>query len=167
VQLNLGISLRIDADYIEEENQRLRMYKRIAGAENASALADVRDELVDRYGELPDSVKNLLAAGELRLLCENVGVAQADRKRVQVEEPVKGGGRQKVMREMLHLRFTENANIDPAHLMQMVARHARRGAQFSPQGVLKWPVASSKAEDVIAETRSLLESLGATEAVSA
>ena len=67
VQLNLGISLRIDADYIAEENQRLRMYKRIAGAENEKVLEDVRAELLDRYGVLPVSVEHLVIAGHLRL----------------------------------------------------------------------------------------------------
>src|SRR5450432_4500645 len=49
--INLGISVRIDSSYIPEENQRLRMYKRIAGAEDLATLADVRAELQDRYGE--------------------------------------------------------------------------------------------------------------------
>src|SRR4029077_15184789 len=47
-QLNLGIDLRIPTQYIAEENQRLRMYKRAAGVENEAALDDVRKELQDR-----------------------------------------------------------------------------------------------------------------------
>ncbi len=50
-QLNLGIDLRIPTQYIAEENQRLRMYKRAAGVESEAALDDVRKELADRYGE--------------------------------------------------------------------------------------------------------------------
>src|SRR5208282_1055069 len=49
-QLNLGLNIRIPADYIAEENQRLRMYKRVAGVESESQLADVAGELGDRYG---------------------------------------------------------------------------------------------------------------------
>jgi len=52
-QLSLGIALRIDESYIAEENQRLRMYKRIAGAQTEGALADVASELEDRYGPVP------------------------------------------------------------------------------------------------------------------
>src|SRR5579875_3671515 len=55
-QLNLGISLRIDESYIPEENQRLRVYKKIASAADEATLADVRAELEDRYGALPESV---------------------------------------------------------------------------------------------------------------
>ena len=62
------------------------MYKRIAGAEDQATLADVRAELQDRYGTPPESVLNLLAAGELRLRCEQLGIAQLDRKRTQIEQ---------------------------------------------------------------------------------
>ena len=89
VTVNLGISLRIDDSYIAEEGQRLRMYKRIAGAESMAALGDVRAELQDRYGEPPESVQHLLAAGEIRLTCERLGIAQIERKRTAVEEPKK------------------------------------------------------------------------------
>ena len=142
VQLSLGIPLRIDESYISEENQRLRMYKRIAGVESERALEDVRTELVDRYGPLPASVDHLLEAARLRLECERIGVSQVDRKRDQ-----------------LHVKFTESAAVDPGRLMKLVAKNAKRGAQFTPQGVLKFPLAGTKAEDVLLETRVLLEEL--------
>jgi transcription-repair coupling factor (superfamily II helicase) len=190
--INLGISVRIDSSYIPEENQRLRMYKRIAGAEDLATLADVRAELQDRYGEPPESVLNLLAAGELRLLCERLGIAQLDRKRTQIDLPRPGatpsGGPQytmlsrrnpppkpvpKVFVEMLHIRFAAaaadtsqqgsaslaHASVDPAAMMKLVSRNSKRGAQFTPQGVLRWPLTSAKAQNVLAETRTLLESL--------
>ncbi len=66
--VNLGISIRIDDSYIPEENQRLRMYKRVAGAVSLADLKEISEELADRYGALPETVTNLLAAGEIRLL---------------------------------------------------------------------------------------------------
>src|SRR6202008_4325145 len=122
-QLNLGIALRIDESYVPEENQRLRLYKKIAGARSEKAIADLRSEMEDRYGPLPDSTVYLLEAAILRLECERVGIAQIDRKRGE-----------------LQIRFTENAGIDPQLLMRLVSRNAKRGAQFTPQGVLKYPL---------------------------
>jgi transcription-repair coupling factor (superfamily II helicase) len=75
--------------YIPEEGQRLRMYKRIAGAESDAALTEVRAELEDRYGKPPENVLHLLAAAEIRLTCERLGIAQIERKRTAVEEPKK------------------------------------------------------------------------------
>ena len=89
VTVNLGISLRIDESYISEENQRLRMYKRIAGANSDAMLTEIRDELQDRYGQPPENVQHLLAVGEIRLLCERLSIAQIERKRVAVDEPKK------------------------------------------------------------------------------
>jgi transcription-repair coupling factor (superfamily II helicase) len=96
--INLGISVRIDNDYIPEENQRLRMYKRIASAQSQPEIADVRAELQDRYGTPPDSVLNLLAAGEIRLRCEQLGISQLDRKRTQIELPNPNGDRRSLSR---------------------------------------------------------------------
>jgi transcription-repair coupling factor (superfamily II helicase) len=89
VTVSLGISLRIDEQYIPEEGQRLRMYKRIAGAETDAVLTEVRAELEDRYGKPPESVLHLLAAGEIRLTCERLGIAQIERKRTAIEAPKK------------------------------------------------------------------------------
>jgi transcription-repair coupling factor (superfamily II helicase) len=145
-QLNLGISLRIDENYIEEENQRLRIYKKIAGAQDEGMLGEVRAELEDRYGELPVSVHHLLEAASLRLQCERTGVAQVDRKRDQI-----------------HIRFTGQASVDPGRLMKLVAQNAKKGAQFTPQGVLRFPLKATEPGDVLNEIRALLEALAATE----
>ncbi len=238
--INLGISVRIDDSYIPEENQRLRMYKRIAGATDYAALSDVRAELEDRYGKPPESVLNLLAAGEIRLHCELLGIATLERKRTAMEEqvassaaagtngrsaaplaPLRPGqiarpappsrplqhgfnavsqrqvtnatlaaraaigsrpdgtapgqaGKIKAMRDMLHVKFIDRTadesfanagssrgkmGIEPGTLMKLVSRNAKHGAQFTPQGVLRWPLTSAKAEDVLAETRALLDAL--------
>ncbi|HEY1500744.1 MAG TPA: transcription-repair coupling factor [Acidobacteriaceae bacterium] len=142
VQLSLGIALRIDESYISEENQRLRMYKRIAGIQDDRTLDEVRAELEDRYGPLPTSVEHLLQAARLRIDCEKIGVSQVDRKRDQ-----------------LHIRFTESAAVDPGRLMKLVAKNAKRGAQFTPQGVLRFPLTATKPEDILTEVRALLEEL--------
>jgi transcription-repair coupling factor (superfamily II helicase) len=95
-QLNLGIALRIDESYVPEENQRLRLYKKIAGATSEAAVNEVRAEMEDRYGKPPDATVYLLEASLIRLECERIGIAQIDRKRAE-----------------LHIRFTENAAVDP------------------------------------------------------
>jgi transcription-repair coupling factor (superfamily II helicase) len=148
-QLSLGIGLRIDESYIAEENQRLRMYKKIAGAQSEGEISDVRAELEDRYGPVPDSLRHLLGAALLRIECERVGVAQVERKRDQ-----------------LHIKFTENAGVDPGRLMKLVAKNAKRGAQFTPQGLLRYPLTSPKPDDVLGEVRALLDQLALKEATA-
>jgi transcription-repair coupling factor (superfamily II helicase) len=144
-QLNLGIALRIDENYVPEENQRLRLYKKIAGAASEKAVGEIRAEMEDRYGPLPDPTVYLLEAAMIRLECERIGIAQIDRKRSE-----------------LQIRFTENATIDPQHLMQLVSRNAKRGAQFTPQGLLKYPLSSSRPDEVLLEIHELLDNLAPT-----
>jgi transcription-repair coupling factor (superfamily II helicase) len=141
-QLNLGIALRIDESYVAEENQRLRLYKKVAGSDSEKAISDLRAEMEDRYGALPDSTVYLLEAASLRLECERMGIAQIDRKRSE-----------------LQVRFTEKASIDPQNLMRLVARNAKRGAQFTPQGLLKFPLMATRSDDVLLEIRDLLAKL--------
>ena len=141
-QLNLGIDLRIPTDYIGEENQRLRMYKRAAGVENESQLEDVRKELEDRYGSIPAPVRYLLSAAALKLLCERVGVLTIDRKR-----------------DAVTIKFTEQAAVDPEQLARFVA--GSKGAQFSPGGVLKFNLKSTQPEAIIDQLNGLLRELSA------
>ena len=148
-QLNLGIALRIDESYVAEENQRLRLYKKIAATTSEAAVNELRAEMEDRYGALPDATVYLLEAAMLRLECERIGVAQVDRKRGE-----------------LQIRFTEHAAVDPARLMQLVSRNAKRGAQFTPQGVLKYPLAASRPDEVLLEIRELLGNLAPAQVVA-
>src|SRR5438309_1885320 len=118
-QLNLGLNIRIPAEYIPEENQRLRMYKRVAGVETEAQLTDVAGELQDRYGEPPQAVRNLLDYAALKLLCIRVGVNAIDRKR-----------------DTVTFKFRQNAAVDPEQLARFVS--AQKGAQFAPDGTLKF-----------------------------
>jgi transcription-repair coupling factor (superfamily II helicase) len=140
MQLNLGLNIRIPADYIPEENQRLQMYKRVARVETDSQLNDVTAELEDRYGPAPAAVRNLLDYASLKLLCMRVGVNAIERKR-----------------ESVTFKFRQNAAVDPEQLARFVS--AQRGAQFTPDGMLKFILKATSAEDVLRALRTVLEQL--------
>jgi transcription-repair coupling factor (superfamily II helicase) len=136
-QLNLGLNIRIPGDYIREENQRLRMYKRVAGVESESQLNDVRAELTDRYGEPPAAVRNLMDYATLKLLAVRVGVLGVERKR-----------------DIVTIKFRQDAVIDPAKLAHFVS--SQRGAQFTPDGMLKFSMKATMAEEVLRHLRTVL-----------
>ena len=124
-------------------------------------LADVRAELQDRYGDPPESVLNLLAAGELRLLCEQLGIAQLDRKRTQIELPNPNGNKKQPIKtfvEMLHVKFAAvNADPGDTRARRRRSRHADEARQpqrqdVEPSSPRRAPSAgppSAKAEDVL------------------
>jgi len=144
IQLNLGLNIRIPSDYIKEENQRLRMYKRVAGVETESQLHDVRAELIDRYGETPRAVRNLLEYASLKLQAMRVGAIAIERKR-----------------EFVNIKFSQTAVIDPGKLARFVA--SQRGTQFTPDGMLKFSIKIDSAEGILQTLRDLLEELEARE----
>jgi transcription-repair coupling factor (superfamily II helicase) len=147
IQLNLGLNIRISSDYIKEENQRLRMYKRIAGVETESQLKDVSNELIDRYGAPPSAVRNLLAYAALKLQSMRVGATAIERKR-----------------EIVNIKFAPTATIDPGKLARFVASQPK--AQFTPDGTLKFTIKITSAEGILETLRDLLEELQAQEAVA-
>jgi transcription-repair coupling factor (superfamily II helicase) len=143
-QLNLGLNIRIPGDYVPEENQRLQMYKRVARVETESQLGDVGAELEDRYGPPPSAVRNLLDYASLKLLCMRVGVNAIDRKR-----------------ETVTFKFRQNAAVDPEQLARFVS--AQRGAQFTPDGMLKFGLKASAADEVLRALRTVLEQLASAD----
>jgi transcription-repair coupling factor (superfamily II helicase) len=143
-QLNLGLNIRIPADYVPEENQRLQMYKRVARVETESQLTDVAAELEDRYGPPPPAVRNLLDYASLKLLCMKVGVVAIERKR-----------------DFVTLKFRQDATVDPEQLARFVS--AQRGAQFTPDGMLKFVLKARAAEEVLRGLRAVAEQLASSE----
>jgi transcription-repair coupling factor (superfamily II helicase) len=119
--LNLGLDLRIPAGYISDENQRLRAYKRIAQSATAEERVKLEQELADRYGPVPDDIRNLMRYSAIKTLAEKIGIEAIDRR-----GPV------------LNVKFHEKTTVDGEKLMALVA--ATRGAQFTPAGVLRLPM---------------------------
>jgi len=139
-QLNLGLNIRIPADYILEENQRLRMYKRIAGVETERQLSEVEAELRDRYGDPPVALRQLLRYAALRLQALDAGVTAIERKR-----------------DLVSVKFRPDAPVDPVQLAKFVSSH--RGAQFLPDGTLKFLAKGLNAQELLEQLQQLLESL--------
>ena len=82
--LNLGQEIRIPPEYIDSENLRLRIYKRIAGVTSEDEREEVQRELEDRFGPPPPAVANLLDYAVLKALAEKLLVASIDRRGDQV-----------------------------------------------------------------------------------
>jgi transcription-repair coupling factor (superfamily II helicase) len=129
--LNLGLDIRIPPDYIADENQRLRAYRQIANAADADARDRAEKELEDRYGTVPEAVRNLLHYSALKAMAEQLGIEAVDRRH-----------------NVLNIKFHKETRVDPARLMGIVGKN--RGASFTPAGVLLLPLdGQSSAGDVL------------------
>jgi transcription-repair coupling factor (superfamily II helicase) len=124
--MNLGLDIRIPTEYVAEEHQRLRAYKRIAEATDRDKAELIWAELRDRYGQPPEAVSNLIEFSVLKSLAQRAGIESIDRRQ-----------------GFLNIRFHPESRIDPSRLMDLVRR--TQGAQFTPAGVLRLPADGASA----------------------
>ncbi len=76
VRIDLPVDAHLPPDYIASDRLRLEGYRRLAAADDAAAVAAVVDELVDRYGALPEPARRLVAVARVRLLCREAGIIE-------------------------------------------------------------------------------------------
>jgi transcription-repair coupling factor (superfamily II helicase) len=74
VTLDLNLPARIPESYVPEAALRLQLYRRLAGLAELGAVGDVAQELVDRFGPIPEQVQNLLYIVRVKVLAIDAGV---------------------------------------------------------------------------------------------
>lgn len=67
VEIDLGIDAYLPTSYIEDERQKIEIYKRIRELESQEAVDELQDDLLDRFGEYPVEVAHLLTVGEIKM----------------------------------------------------------------------------------------------------
>ncbi|KAA0080511.1 transcription-repair coupling factor [Mycolicibacterium sp. P9-64] len=76
VRIDLPVDAHLPPDYIGSDRLRLEGYRRLAAAPDDAGIVAVIEELVDRYGPLPEPAERLVALARLRLLCREYGVTE-------------------------------------------------------------------------------------------
>ncbi|MGH9747371.1 MAG: transcription-repair coupling factor [Candidatus Acidiferrales bacterium] len=137
--LNLGQEIRISSEYIESENLRLRIYKRIASVTSDADRVEVRRELEDRFGPPPQAVENLLDYAVLKAMAEKMLVASIDRRADQIA-----------------VKFYDDTPLGPEHLVKLIRK--RRGMRLDPTGVL-WFEWKREGAGPMAAARNVLQQL--------
>ncbi len=102
-EIDLGIPALLPDDYIRDVHTRLIIYKRISSAKNQNELDDIRVELIDRFGLLPDPAKNLFAITGLKIATMSFGIKKVD-----------------ASAELARIVFNDNPNIDPTELILLI-----------------------------------------------
>jgi transcription-repair coupling factor (superfamily II helicase) len=105
VEINLHAPALLPQTYCSDVHERLTLYKRLASCATREALDAMREELVDRFGELPEPARALLESHALRILAQPLGIARVD-----------------ATHETLHLHFVKDAPLDPARVARLVQK---------------------------------------------
>lgn len=77
-EINLGEPALIPSDYIPDVNLRLVLYRHIAAINSDDDLRNLKIEMVDRFGKLPDYINNLYTNASIRILCKKVGIKKIE-----------------------------------------------------------------------------------------
>lgn len=108
-EVDLGFAALIPEDYLPDIHSRLVFYKRIASAEDEAALHELEIEMIDRFGLLPQQVKNLFDATRIKLMAEPLGIKKIDAGQTECR-----------------IQFNAQPNIDPVKLIQLIQTHPKR-----------------------------------------
>jgi transcription-repair coupling factor (superfamily II helicase) len=140
-EIQLGIPAYVPDQYVPDVNQRLMLYKRLAGIRGVPDLDAIRDELVDRYGPIPPLVDTLMQLMALRRRLKDLHVVQLRRR---------GDG--------VLVEFAPSTPVQVATLLEFIRGSKGRLRLVSEASLLVRPTATDH-DGVISEIASVLQKL--------
>ncbi len=91
ITIDINVSAYIDDSYISVENKKIEMYRKIAAIREEQDVLDIEDELMDRYGEIPNSVENLVEIAYIKALASSLGFSSVTQKNDTVTLSIANG----------------------------------------------------------------------------
>jgi transcription-repair coupling factor (superfamily II helicase) len=142
-EVNLHVPALLPASYCSDVHERLTLYKRLADAETREQLDVLREELVDRFGELPEPARALLESHQVRIAARPLGVSRVD-----------------ATHEAVQLQFIKNPPLDGAKVLEFIRRKGRAARLTGPEKLrveAKMPAWQERAQAV----KDILQQLAA------
>ena len=146
--IDLDVDAYIPAEYIVNETQKLDIYKRIAGIETIKERDEMKDELLDRFGNIPKAVDNLLRIALIRMAAHGLDMTE-----------IKGKN------ERITFNFRPDAKIDPRKIPDFLKKHKDElsftayGNPFFTYKYKKTGLVETDAELLMGRTEELLEEM--------
>lgn len=139
-EVNLHAPALLPSDYCADVYARLSLYKRLSNSTDEDGLITIQEELIDRFGKLPDAAKTLIATHKLRLQGLPLGIQKIDASEGQI---------------LLH--FKQNTTIDPLKLIELVQK--KKNIRFAGQDKLRAEINISDVTARFDEVRKLLRAI--------
>ncbi|HZW14299.1 MAG TPA: transcription-repair coupling factor [Noviherbaspirillum sp.] len=140
-EINLHVPALLPQDYCGDVHERLSLYKRLANCESQAAIDDLQEELIDRFGKLPDAAKALIETHRLRIAAIPVGIVKID---AHAESAV--------------LQFQPNPPIDAMRIIELIQknRHIKLNGQDKLRITTSMPDLAARVSQVKSTIRSLV-----------
>ncbi len=134
-EINLHMPALLPVDYCPDVHERLVLYKRLASVRDAEELTRLQEELIDRFGALPDPARALLDTHRLRLAAKTLGIMKVDANA-----------------DSILLQFVPQPPIDPGRIIQLI--QTRRDIKLAGENRLRWTLSPSGDASSPAEARA-------------
>jgi transcription-repair coupling factor (superfamily II helicase) len=139
-EINLHVPALLPAAYCADVHERLVLYKRFANSESEAALEAMYEELVDRFGPLPELAQALLESHRLRLLAQPLGVTRID-----------------ASSDHLQIQFGAQPAVDPTRVIRLVQEN--RGWRLAGPTKLRAAITATTLKERVQAVRRVLEQL--------
>ena len=141
--VDLSVSAFIPDFYIKNQEQRMELYKKIAGIRTTEEYYDIQEEMEDRYGDLPKSVQTLLEIVLIKAEAHEMGITAITQKRGSVI-----------------MEFCPQPNIDPVNLAKLIS--SEKGKYFFTSGASPYLTVKLKKQEeakLLQHIKFILQSL--------
>ncbi|OGS44906.1 MAG: transcription-repair coupling factor [Elusimicrobia bacterium RIFOXYD2_FULL_34_15] len=108
-EINIQLNAIIPSEYISEEIQRISFYKKILTAVNIENLIEIKNEMNDRFGNLPEETENLFEAGEIRIRAKKLGIIKISSSDKSVK-----------------LEFSSDTPVEPSRIFKILEKSSYR-----------------------------------------
>jgi transcription-repair coupling factor (superfamily II helicase) len=139
-EINLHSPALLPETYCGDVHERLSIYKRLATARNLEELIEIQEELIDRFGKLPEPAQALIETHRLRIVAEPLGIMKID-----------------AHAESVMFQFRPNPPIDAGSIIALVQKN--RSIKLSGQDKLRQTVDAPELQGRVAAIRSTLAAL--------
>ena len=140
-EINLHVPALLPSDYCGDIHERLSLYKRLANCKTQDGIDDLQEELIDRFGNLPDAAKALVETHRLRISAKAAGIVKID-----------------AHGESALLQFMPNPPIDAMRIIELIQknRHIRLNGQDKLRITASMPDLAARVNQIKATILSLL-----------
>ncbi len=140
-EINLHVPALLPAEFCGDVHERLSLYKRLANCKTAEGIDELQEELIDRFGKLPDPAKALVETHRLRIAAKPVGIVKID-----------------AHAESALLQFQPNPPVDAMRIIELIQknRHIRLNGQDKLRITVNMPDLAARVTQIRATIRALL-----------
>ncbi len=141
-EINLHVPALLPADFCGDVHERLSIYKRLANCESQEAVDGLHEELIDRFGKLPEAAKALIETHRLRIAARTVGIVKID-----------------AHGEAANLQFMAQPPIDPMRIITLIQKN--RHIKLNGQDKLKITASMPDLAARVAQIKTAIKQLTA------